>query len=220
MAYLCPTCKYDKAVRAHRDDIGYETRPKKKVCPGCGHITGERTRLCEVCGADQTADMWCATCKTLLPHTSFYKRHDNDRPVKDRFRPWCKVCERDRKKNRDKFNKSSVHNLFAQAIMSDLLESMSDVPLSEDLWLKTCRYFEGCAICGANDIQLRHSFIPRKLGGKYVVGNIIPLCSKCANKFRLSSPINPVYLSQIKGFNIDKIGKIYEFMKGKVYEQF
>lgn len=51
--------------------------------------------------------------------------------------------------------------------------------LTEDEWLKACRYFGGCALCGSEYISTRHYFIPFREGGKYTAYNIIPVCEEC-----------------------------------------
>lgn len=64
-----------------------------------------------------------------------------------------------------------------------LTEHMNDVPrvrkLTEDDWLDLCKYFGGCALCGSDEIEVRHLMTPPSEGGKYAKGNIIPLCSFC-----------------------------------------
>jgi hypothetical protein len=197
-------------------------RKGEKQCQVCGTLNCKWARFCEHCEAELTAHMTCVTCKELLPTSAFYRRHDHDRKIKDRYRAQCRVCERNRKNSRDKFNNKELHAMFANALIKDILEGLPTEPLTETQWLKTCQYFKGCSICGKNDIQLRNYLIPRSKGGRYVVGNMLPLCGVCANSFRLQSPINAFYLMQIREnkLSMDRLDKIYDFIKGKKYEQF
>lgn len=62
-------------------------------------------------------------------------------------------------------------------------------PMTEHEWLKTCSYFNGCAICGNEHIETRQFFIQFTEGGKYTVWNIIPMCSICAkHRFMAANP--------------------------------
>jgi len=56
--------------------------------------------------------------------------------------------------------------------------------LTEQEWLRTCNHFGGCAFCGGRDIVSKEYFIAFKDGGRYIYGNIIPLCEKCAGMSR------------------------------------
>jgi len=52
--------------------------------------------------------------------------------------------------------------------------------LTEEEWQEACRYFEGCAFCGSEDISTRGFLIPFKDGGEYTAWNVLPLCDTCA----------------------------------------
>lgn len=54
--------------------------------------------------------------------------------------------------------------------------------LTEEEWLEACRYFEGCAYCGSEDISTRGFLIPFKDGGEYAAWNVLPLCDKCGTR--------------------------------------
>lgn len=172
------------------------------------------TRMfCTKCEADLTADMYCHTCKEMLPCDQFYTRHDE--VDNECFRSHCLVCERTRKNHRDKYNNSHVFKFFSSAIKTDLKESMGTEPMTEDEWLKNCKHFKGCAMCGKNDIQVRQYFIPRKQGGRYTRKNMLPMCPECCRHFRLKSMIDPMHLKKIRVFKLDleRLGKIYTFIK-------
>lgn len=52
--------------------------------------------------------------------------------------------------------------------------------LTEEEWQEAVSHFNGCAICGADEVATRGYFIPFKNGGEYAAWNILPLCSSCA----------------------------------------
>lgn len=59
-------------------------------------------------------------------------------------------------------------------------ERRGDFALSEDEWIQTVTYFNGCcAYCGsASKITYDH-FVPFSKGGSFTQGNIIPACKSC-----------------------------------------
>lgn len=173
------------------------------------------SRFCGKCGNVQTGDMYCHTCEQILPWTEFYFRHDDKPGEEQRYRSHCLVCERDRKAQRDKFNNKELFVIFSNAIKKSLLPFMNTTPMTEQEWLNTCRYFKGCAMCGKHDIQIRQFFIPRKEGGRYVAGNMIPMDPECANMFRLKGAIDPLHLKRIRTHELDleRLDTIYEFIR-------
>lgn len=199
--------------------MAFQSSSTTKICE-CGVVNLLTAKHCVECGALQKGDMWCCTCENWLPYDQFYSRHDKDRTPPDRYRSHCKVCERNRKKSRDKFNDNGTFKAFSKALKNDLLESLPTEPLTEAQWLKACDYFKGCSICGAHDIQVRQYFITRKDGGKYVAGNMLPMCPKCCDLFRLKSAIDPLHLHAIRdnALDMDRLEKIYIFIKERLYE--
>jgi hypothetical protein len=57
-------------------------------------------------------------------------------------------------------------------------------PLTEEQWMEVVKHFNGCAMCGSEDISTRGYFVPFKEGGRYCDWNIIPLCEKCATTIK------------------------------------
>jgi hypothetical protein len=57
-------------------------------------------------------------------------------------------------------------------------------PLSEQQWLEACSYFDGCAVCGNEHIEIRQFFVNFKHGGRYTAWNVYPMCGKCATYTR------------------------------------
>lgn len=50
--------------------------------------------------------------------------------------------------------------------------------MTEDEWLRRCRFFNGCAMCGG-PIEVRAKYFPTYLNGEHSPWNVIPLCSSC-----------------------------------------
>ena len=72
-----------------------------------------------------------------------------------------------------------------QALIDELKPLQSDLStLTEDEWLKSCKHFKLCAICAADDIEARFMVIMPEEGGKYNRGNVLPTCTRCANRMR------------------------------------
>lgn len=69
------------------------------------------------------------------------------------------------------------------------LELIAKVPpplktLTQDDWIKACRYFGKCAICEDESIDARAFFVAFSFGGRYANWNVIPVCEKCAVTLR------------------------------------
>lgn len=52
------------------------------------------------------------------------------------------------------------------------------ITITEAEWQKACRFFNGCAFCGAN-IEVRAKYFPATLNGMHTAWNVIPLCGAC-----------------------------------------
>jgi len=89
--------------------------------------------------------------------------------------------------------------------------------MSEQEWLATCAYFDGCAICGEEYIETREFFVKFVEGGRYASWNMFPMCSNCATKVRLAA--NPfIWLDDYLGA-AKKLG-LTEERKQKLLEYF
>jgi hypothetical protein len=89
--------------------------------------------------------------------------------------------------------------------------------MSEQQWLEACNYFNGCAICGSEDIETREFFVPFSKGGRYTAWNMFPLCGKCA--IHTKPAANPFiwlddYLGKAKdlGLNDYRKERLIEYM--------
>lgn len=195
------------------------TQQYTKLCK-CGVTNAITNKHCVECGTLQVEPMWCCTCQSMLPADQFYSRHDKDRTPPDRYRSHCKVCERNRHTTRNKFNDKGTFQAFANGLKADIVESLPTEPLTEAQWLKSCDYFKGCSICGKHDIQVRQYLIPRKDGGRYVGGNMLPMCPTCCDLFRLKSAIDPLHLHAIREnkLDMDMLEKVYIFIKERLYD--
>lgn len=165
----------------------------------------------------------CRRCKTILdkricPHcgklkasTEFY---DDD------THPCCKACYV--RVNFENHYVNTVlkreairaeYRLNADKALVDWLDNIKRPTklLKEDEWLRACSYFNGCAICGNESIEVRWIFVPPQLFGKgsYTACNVIPVCGKCG-EILLKKDLNPFSymgeqgINQLKG-NINNI---------------
>lgn len=66
---------------------------------------------------------------------------------------------------------------------SKVLQETKIIVLSEKEWLRTCGFFNGCAICGG-PIEMRGKFFHSRRGGAYTPWNVIPLCEYCGTRGR------------------------------------
>lgn len=51
--------------------------------------------------------------------------------------------------------------------------------LNEAEWRRATMYFNGCALCGEPEIEVRYQLLTPELGGRYTVLNTIPVCGDC-----------------------------------------
>lgn len=111
----------------------------------------------------------------------------------------------------------------------DWLNKIKDLPmqpLTEEQWLEACRYFRGCAYCGASEISSRSMFIEYENGGRYCSWNIVPACEKCETSIRREN--NPFKRfdhvlnrkvdnqATTHGFSLDKLQRIVDYLTTKM----
>lgn len=150
------------------------------------------------CSCGGTFDKYlCAKCDTWLPTKSFSKRYDG-KGSEHMPRSACRKCEKKREKEvrarnvdtaraadkRRKQNKDARLDKKFELWKENVARTPSP-PLTETEWLKACKHFGGCAICGNERIEARMFFIHFKDGGRYVAHNIIPACAQCAVTVRI-----------------------------------
>ena len=143
---------------------GWEVDKKSPLsrCPICKTIYTEG--YCKICGGYCTDDdfvkgLYCRDCFNEYLHRPPDRKHKAKVSAKrtTTYKQWMSLI--------DKVPKD-YHTL------------------TEPEWLEACQYFNGCAICGAEDISARGYFIPFKYGGRYCNWNIIPMCEKCATRMQ------------------------------------
>lgn len=196
----------------------------KSHCKFCG---GEVIGM-YITAASLTTERTCSTCEKTLPIEQFGKAIVGNRFG---YRYSCKACEIKRfnaphRKNSDT-RKAARQRAYERSrervekIYEKWLET-SDLPfkvLSEKEWLQTCKYFNGCAICGNEIIEARAFFVPFKDGGKYAAWNMIPVCGTCGTESTMKS--NP--FKWLKGVNAKTLGltteraeKIVEYLEQQI----
>jgi hypothetical protein len=103
----------------------------------------------------------------------------------------CRVCNEEleyKLKDIKQYNGKSLAVRKAYKAEEDFSNELVAMPtLSTNEWLKTCRYFRKCAICGHGEITTQKFFVEFLRGGKYAKNNIIPICDKCSkeNKYEV-----------------------------------
>ena len=141
-----------------------------KTCEGCGWvypITHNEPR-CRFCGT-YFKKRFCSSCgeyKKIIP-----------------CRAMCRDCE-------DALYQNDPIEAGAIKRFTHWLNLIAAVPqpiktLTTEEWLTTCSYFGKCALCNSGSIDARGFFIPFKLGGRYAVWNVLPLCELCANDIKV-----------------------------------
>lgn len=88
-----------------------------------------------------------------------------------------------------KVGAKNLPNMRAVQRFNDWMTKVSKVELhtlTEEEWLKACRYFGKCALCPSERIDARSFFISFELGGRYAAWNVLPVCELCANDMKRS----------------------------------
>jgi hypothetical protein len=153
----------------------------------------------------------CKYCLEWQPEECFTRRLTKGHGI---FRAYCRACERIRRRKHEKdrpdLKQAAVEraNAKRREIANQLLEDMIETNslafkvLSETQWHATCEHFDGCAVCGKENIEARAFFVPFEQGGKYAVWNIFPVCGTCGIIIRIST--NP--FRWVKGVQAKKMG--------------
>lgn len=167
-------------------------------------------RICQSCNAEQPLEhmgttckscraildvQYCKACEQWKPLSDFHVTHNQVKPYP---RKPCKVCGREVKKKWDKEHRDQRYardRRFwdkrkdnADTMYEEWKQTISKLPtklLDEWQWKETCRYFNGCALCGSTVIETRQYFIPFNEGGTYSAWNIYPACGKCSTDIKL-----------------------------------
>lgn len=154
---------------------GWEYPPafKKIHCKFCGGVIG--SGYCLACGkwTDSIVDNGlCSTCNT--------KRHA--------------------KYARDSLRRTrAMHKRQYDEWINAIYNVTDKSTLTESQWLEACKYFNGCAYCGSEEISTRSMFIMYRDGGRYCAWNILPACAECeANRRGTENPFVVYDLERLK----------------------
>lgn len=191
-------------------------------CTGCGWEYPQPGRLnCRFCNTILPIQV-CKACKVPKQlsnfDTIFDKRNGVHYP-----RHQCKACEGRRvcanSKAKRLVYKQQIKELFNE--WRTMITDLTFVPMTEEEWIKTCRYFGGCAICGESHIEVREFFVAFKDGGRYTVWNMFPMCSTCARPLRAArNPFRWMHKALSGAFRKNlapgAFDKLYKYLREKV----
>lgn len=180
-----------------------------KVCPLCGWVyPGDYTRnRCAKCGGTLWQRFPCMICGAEDQTWKPLRIYKNSTAA-----ALCDSCASDLVVCRSK-------HLTLMDTSTRLLESWKrnmanqpPSPLTEDEWYETCCHFNGCAVCGKPQIDIRSMFVGTTNGGKYAKWNVIPLCDSCTYWLRLKGKDNPfkVFGSPLSAAALPLLAKQYE----------
>lgn len=89
------------------------------------------------------------------------------------------------------------------------LSRLTTHPLTEAEWLEACTFFDGCALCGSENIDTRYYFVQFEEGGKYTACNILPVCERCATTGIVQ--VNPfIRLNPRRNYQLKGTDRTYE----------
>lgn len=103
----------------------------------------------------------------------------------------CRVCGKEILTAEERKKRNSMLSMATQQRKADRIQAVIDelkplqvsLPtLTEEEWLKACKHFKRCAICEKEDIEVRFMVLRPDEGGKYNRGNVLPTCTRCANR--------------------------------------
>lgn len=174
------------------------TNAKCRFCGSLVEGAKQLRRRCPMCNEIKlfnTADTYCRSCKNEYARVEIAKFVELERE-------WQSIAE---------------------ALMKySFTDRISKIPkpykfLTEKEWYQTCSYFNGCALCGADEISTRAFFIPFKDGGRYCAWNVIPLCEECTTR-SAKAKVSPFSLRPNKYYNPERIKIISDYLSTKFKE--
>lgn len=198
-----------------------------KKCKKCGWEYPKNTPLmtCRFCGTPFT-EGYCKACGEYS-YDIIIGSHMCRTCYNKRSRIYHKRCaQAEREGTLRFFRKEKDKAAQKYAEWKKRLSTIQMHTLTEDEWLEACRYFNGCAMCGAESIDARGYFVDFKEGGKYNACNVIPLCESCAtalklqvNPFRRLNPLFNYKVASRRGFSRERLANIEKYLLSKIEEQ-
>lgn len=209
-----------------------------RSCSCCGHKAPlfERTTFCPKCGGVFDTQ-YCGKCDTNKPYTEFY--FNKRGPSAGQRYSYCKRCSnkrlgdaRDKQSKEERIAKQQAAFSNRRDDRAEDLETwkefMARVPyrsLTEQEWLEACSLFKGCAICGAETIELRMLFLNTDHGGKYTPWNVFPSCASCGTTYqrernpflRMDNWVHGKFIGA--GMNAERRDKLLAYLVGKAAKE-
>lgn len=152
-----------------------------KTCKKCGWVypSTQPGTKCRFCG-EPFDTVVCRKCGAMIPKEEMVGGKN-----------LCRQCHNAEEREHMVTYRANRDDAFDKAY-ADWRVRIAAVPkdyptLTEEQWMRACRHFNGCARCGDEEIEARGFFVQFKEGGRYCDWNVIPLCSKCAGDWKLST---------------------------------
>lgn len=154
-----------------------------KTCKRCGWVypITQPGNICKICGEPFDVVL-CRSCGSIISGDERYAGKN-----------LCVACGKSYNNAHSPiYKKKRIEALEKR--FDDWITKVQQVPakyptLTEAQWLEVCRFFDGCARCHNEIIDARGFFIGAKLGGRYCDWNVIPLCERCASRWKLDKDI-------------------------------
>lgn len=185
-----------------------------KKCKRCGweYAIDYPERLCRFCHLAFDIN-WCVRCGNLAErsYSNIY---------------YCKECCVDLRRAYHYISTTVDQSEYAIKF-AEWLRLIAAVPtpytmLTEQEWIKACKYFGKCAICTEDEISTRQFFVPFSSGGRYTAWNIIPVCDLCATEKRRTPNPFKMFATE-KNFRLaqrglDNFPRVLKYLKERFEE--
>ena len=163
----------------------------QRTCSKCSWVfpSSYHQTACKFCKT-RFPIQFCNTCKEWVPTGEFHTRGTY-------LQRDCKACaskivskwhiahaeETAIYKKQWYLNRRAEFDAFYEEWKS-LTSSVTFKVLTEEQWLQTCSYFNGCAFCDETHIETREFLVGFQHGGRYAPWNMLPVCGNCSIRTR------------------------------------
>lgn len=148
-----------------RDNIPYIVR---EMCDRCGKVfIPPRWRKLRVYKDKQLGEIYLETgiCKDCINASLYVDKYLDGKVLTE-------------KEAKEQFYKYAEEYEKAWRIV---IAAAPRVAITQQEWEHRCKFFGGCAMCGAG-IEVQAKYFPAYLNGTHTSWNVIPLCNNCIKK--------------------------------------